>query len=350
MKVLILGGTGAIGVHLVDLLKLNHEVHVTSRRQRKSSPSVNYIQGNAKNKKFIEELLGERWDVIIDFMVYNTEEFKSRVHLFLENSEQYIFISSARVFSNSDLINEDTCRLIDLKELNEEYRKTDEYGLAKARQEDILHLSGKTNWTIVRPYITYNRDRLQLGVLEKEEWLYRALQGKNIVFSEDLMNKRTTITFGEDVSDAISKLVANEKSFGQSFNITTKSSILWSDILELYLKEIKDQTGALAKVILLEKEEFLLSKPISKYQFYYDRMFDRQFDNEKIEQVSGKTTWMNPVDGLKSCLKSFLEKPSFRHIDWEMEIIRDKMSKEIALPWQIPGLKNKLRYYYKRFK
>ena len=56
---------------------------------------------------------------------------------------------------------------------DEEYLKTDEYALSKARQEDILHRSGKNNWTVIRPYITYSEIRLQLGVLEKELWLYR---------------------------------------------------------------------------------------------------------------------------------------------------------------------------------
>lgn len=31
-----------------------------------------------------------------------------------------------------------------------EYKKTDEYALAKARQEDILYQSGFSNYTIVR--------------------------------------------------------------------------------------------------------------------------------------------------------------------------------------------------------
>ena len=31
MKILLLGGTGAMGVHLSELLKKEHEVYVTSR-------------------------------------------------------------------------------------------------------------------------------------------------------------------------------------------------------------------------------------------------------------------------------------------------------------------------------
>lgn len=51
---------------------------------------------------------------------------------------------------------------------DEDYIKTDEYALQKARQENILLGSKYKNWTIIRPYITYNKERLQLGVLEKK--------------------------------------------------------------------------------------------------------------------------------------------------------------------------------------
>ena len=43
------------------------------------------------------------------------------------------------------------------------------------------------------------RDR-QLGVLEKELWLYRALNGRTIVFSKDIAEKSTTLTYGYDVA------------------------------------------------------------------------------------------------------------------------------------------------------
>ena len=53
-------------------------------------------------------------------------------------------------------------------------------------EENLLFNSEKNNFTIIRPTITYNTQRLQLGVLEKENWLYRALHGRAIVFSDDV--------------------------------------------------------------------------------------------------------------------------------------------------------------------
>lgn len=71
---------------------------------------------------------------------------------------------------------------------------TDEYALAKARQENILLTTNKKNWTIIRPYKTYNNNRLQLGMYEKEEWLYRLMMGKTLVFPTELKKRKTTLT------------------------------------------------------------------------------------------------------------------------------------------------------------
>jgi nucleoside-diphosphate-sugar epimerase len=60
MKVLVLGGTGALGMHLVHLLSNNGvETIVTSRKQRASEDNINYIQGNAHDIKFLQTILQE---------------------------------------------------------------------------------------------------------------------------------------------------------------------------------------------------------------------------------------------------------------------------------------------------
>jgi hypothetical protein len=111
-------------------------------------------------------------------MIYTTQSFKERVNFLLDATSQYVFFSSSRVYADSEIpITEDSSRLLDVSQ-DKKFLSTDEYSLAKARQENILRKSKRKNWTIIRPYITYSENRLQLGILEKEEWLYRALQGR----------------------------------------------------------------------------------------------------------------------------------------------------------------------------
>ena len=95
MKILIMGGTGAMGKELVPLLAqdINNKITVTSRRVLSSNKNIEYIQGNAKNSMFINSLLeNNRFDVIVDFMLYSVNEFKDRYTLLLNSCKQYIFL------------------------------------------------------------------------------------------------------------------------------------------------------------------------------------------------------------------------------------------------------------------
>lgn len=129
-------------------------------------------------------------------MTYTPDEFEDRFAMLLESTDHYVFLSSARVYADSDnRINEDSPRLLDICS-DTEYILTNEYAIAKSKEEDILRSSNKKNWTIVRPYITYFDNRMQLGILEKEQLLYRALSSRTIVLSKDIAESFTTLTWG----------------------------------------------------------------------------------------------------------------------------------------------------------
>ena len=109
-RILLLGGTGAMGEHLTRILaEQGDDVYVTTRSCRLSERNITYVQGNAHEITFINDLLRESWDAIVDFMVYNTDEFRVRVSQLLKATKQYIFISSARVYgpttSSDELMN-----------------------------------------------------------------------------------------------------------------------------------------------------------------------------------------------------------------------------------------------------
>ena len=211
MNILILGGTGSIGSALVNLLRnTSWNVAITSRKKKDCAGNITYIEGNAHDLHFLRDCLKkEKWDAIVDFMTYTTEEFSKKYELFLSSTSQYFFLSSSRVYADShDPLTENSARLLDV--CNDiEYLKTDEYALAKARQENLLMMSASKNWTIIRPYITYNVNRIQLGVYEKENWLRRALAGRTIVFPKDIASKKTSLTYGPDIAGAIVKLIGN---------------------------------------------------------------------------------------------------------------------------------------------
>ena len=236
-RILLLGGTGAIGASVApELLRRGFSVYITSRSAHASNePGVTYLQGNAKDEAFLDELLAERFDAIIDFMIYTTESFSARYEKLLSSTEHYVFLSSYRVYGDngSKPITEQSPRLLD--SVNDpEYLKTDEYGLTKARQENILRAGTRKNFTIIRPAITYAGDRFQLGTMEANEFLVRVKDHKTVIFPKEMLKKQATMTWAGDVGKMIARLVLNEKAYGETYTAATAEHHTWGEILKTY--------------------------------------------------------------------------------------------------------------------
>lgn len=353
MRILVLGGTGAMGKALVNLLlKENHHLTVTTRSSKNGKSleggRLVYLKGDAHDVGFILSVLSTHWDVIIDFMIYSTEEFKNRMSLLLNATDQYFFLSSARVYSDHSLITEESKRLLDISQ-DLEYVKTDEYALAKARQENLLLESTLSNWTVIRPYITFSEERLQLGVFEKEDWLYRALHGRTIVFSRDIGTKSTTLTYGEDVARGIISLIGNKNSIGKLFHIATEMPIRWDEVVDIYLK-VLSANNIHSKVHWIENMGILSEIMGNQYQVKYDRLFDRNFDSTKIKEYAGSSfDFSNSREKLAECLESFLGKPEFKNINWKTQAYMDRITGEFVTLNEIKDNKNKIKYFLFRF-
>lgn len=350
MDILILGGTGAMGVPLVELLsrKKAINVYVTTRSYRESDGNITYLQGNAKEDSFFASLMNREYNAIIDFMVYTTDELENRLDNLLSHTQQYFFFSSARCYADSKYpITEDTPRLVDVCD-DPVYLALDEYGMAKGREENLLRATGKNNWTIIRPYITYNTYRIQLGVYEKEHWLRRVLEGRTIVFPKDIAKKRTSLTYGPDVAGAIVELIGNEKAYGEAFHITTEENHTWGEILEFYCKAIEELTGKHPKVKYVN-DSTKLQKIFNPWQIKYDRLYNRTFDNAKIESVRGSYVYRPTFEGLKECIKEFIDTPKWLGMNWRYEAYCDREAGERTPLKNIPSRKMKMKYLKWRY-
>ena len=337
-----------MGAHLVEILAaLDCKVIVTTRADREARVNIKYLKGNALDESFFNTLTFRKWDVIVDFMVYSTSEFKERSAKLLSATDHYIFLSSARVYADfHGRIRENSLRILD-SNLDKSFLATEEYALSKARQEDILRQSGD-NWTIVRPYITYGEERLQLGVFEKEGWLYRALNGRSIVFSSDIISKLTTLTYGRDVARALAAVIRHPYSKGEVYHITQSKAVSWGVVLEIYLRVLERKLKKRPRVVLLDLRDFSRCER-AEHQIKYDRMYDRQFDGSKIDEILALESFKPLAQSLSECLETFLEDPLFLSIDWRSEAIKDRYCGEITNVREIPTLKQKIKYLFYRF-
>lgn len=351
-SVLLLGGTGVMGVQLCDILASNDDfaITVTSRKER-NNEQVKYIKGNAKDLDFLSNLITKgNFDVIVDFMKYTTSEFAQRVDLFLNSTRQYIFLSSSRVYAESGHpLTESSPRLLDVCN-DSEYLKTDEYALAKARQEDLLYASGKNNYTIVRPSITYGPERLQLGISEKEEWLYRAMHNHSIIYPKDMEDVYTSMAYGGDVAKAISYLVGNEKAYGEIVQVASEDAVTWKEVLEIYQNGFEEKMGHRIKVVSVPNS-LKTAKILGRYyQVKYARSISRRFDCSKLKQLTnGKVIFTSPQEGLGKCFAEFLGNPSFGAIWAKPNAYYDRIANERTPLCEFSTGKEKAKYLFGRY-
>lgn len=343
-----------MGEPLVNMLaEKGHEVYVTSRQMREyGNQKVRCIKGNAHDMDFLDTVLRENYDVLIDFMSYSLSEVQERLDRILDSVGQYIFLSSCRVYAESKTpITEDTPRLLDVCG-DKEYLATEEYALAKAREENLLFESGRNNWTIVRPTVTYNSRRLQLGCYELEEWFGRALRGKPVVFFDDLVDKLTSMTYGGDVAAGISYLVGNPQAMGEVVNIASPESKTWGEILEIYKETLAKSTrgGYCLQIVMLPHAGDCENVLGRKWRLKYNRIYNRQFDSSKMARLSGGRMTYTPIgEGLEKCVEEFLKGGWTPGAIAFSEAYFDKVLHTQARLSEFPGWKQKVKYLIGRY-
>ena len=293
-KILVLGGTGAMGRYAVpELLRLGFAVDVVALDVlQMEHENLTSTVANAMDDEWLKKKITEtRYDVILDFMSYKLPQFKERVDIFLENTDQYMFLSSCRVYANEEIpVKESSPRLIDVSK-DEEYLNYGEreYSLFKAAEEDILINSGKKNWTIILPATTYSTGRAQLVTLEAGTFVYRALTGKPVIIPIQAKDKPATLSWAGDVGVMIARLAGKKEALGEKFITSTSEYNTWGEIAEIYRELIGLEYEWVDKEVYLQimsKDPNVIS-PFVRYQLEYARMFDRITDNSKILAITG---------------------------------------------------------------
>lgn len=354
MRILILGGTGAIGEELVPILASDKEnqLVVTSRRKLNSCENISYVQGNAMDMNFVISLLENAcFDVIVDFMLYSVNQFKERYELFLKSCKQYLFFSSARVYAASDTpIKESSRRLLDVTE-DLDFLQDGEYSLTKAMEEDILQSSTFNNWVIIRPYKTYSNGRLQLGVFEKEQWLYRATAGKGVLAAGNIKNLHTSLTSSKDTAKVLNRIVGDLTINGDIIQIANPEKITWGQVVQIYSDCVEVHCGKKLDVFYAEDTTNIEVIFKNKYRIKYDGLIDRIFDDSKVKALMGSDFSWTPVSiGLTDCTNAALER--YEHdknrkcavYDYRVEGFYDRMVGRHMPLSTIPGIKNRMKY------
>ncbi len=299
--VLVVGATGAMGQYLVPKLsELGYDIDALALDEpRQSFPNVTYHKANFKDKAVRDAFLAKHYDGIVDFMTYVTAEIETELPLLAASTDHYIFLSSCRVFANEEVpIKESSPRLLDVSK-DTALLASDDYCMYKARGENVLRGLDRRSWTIVRPSTTFSLMRYQLVTLEAPDCVGRAFRGKKVVLPVQAYDIPSSMTWGGDVASMLARILFNERTLGEDYNVTSSEAHPWSKVAEYY----HEICGL--EAVWVDKEDYLdILEPNpslgKRWQLEYARLFNRTYDNTKLLDATGlrQDEFKTLLDGL----------------------------------------------------
>lgn len=319
MKILMIGGTGTISYDATKyFLSCGHDVYLLNRGNRNNikGERLHYIIGDANDQQALSEALrGKEFDVIMDFLIFNENQMKNRLAAYEGKCRQFVFISSATAYKLVDEIITESTPL-------ENYEWSYSRGKIECEKYLVSNIDNYSfDYTIVRPYITYDARRLPFPVVSKFSYyslLSRMLNGKPVIICAD-GNNQLTLTHTVDFAVALEGLLLNPKAMGQDFHITGGLVTTWNEILDIVCRKL----NVSADVVYIPIEELADLFPSESTELLYDKSRNHVYDNRKImdavPQFKSRTT---VEEGIRATVDNLLQDPSLQRIDrvWDYSV------------------------------
>ena len=153
MEILILGGTGFIGPHMVrEALRRGHAVTLFNRGRANDAlfPDLETIKGDRGGD--LSALQGRKWDAVIDNSGYVPRHVQSSAAMLAPNIGQYLYISTVSVYDSLGIANDENSKLATIDDETIEEVTSETYGALKALCEKRAQAEiSADKLTILRP-------------------------------------------------------------------------------------------------------------------------------------------------------------------------------------------------------
>lgn len=313
MKILVIGGTGFIGTHVVKrLINAGHEAVVFHRGETKADlpPDVRHIFGDrGRLSEFANVFKEFSPDVVLDMMPYVEQDAASVMQTFRGIAGRVVAISSQDVYRTYGILWGSEKTLPNATPIGEDAplrsvlypyrpmakgRNERNYNYDKIPVERIFMSNADLPGTILRlPAVYGSGDRQHRWF----EYLKRMDDGRPFILIENELAKwRWTRGYVENVADAIALAVTDERAANQIYNVGEPESITQKE----WVQSIAQIVGWCGEIITVPKDA-LPEHLKSKVDFSYD--YDLDVDTSRIrkeldynERVTRSEALMKTID------------------------------------------------------
>ena len=229
LKILILGGTGFIGPHMVrEALRRGHEVSLFNRGRTNNElfPDLTLYKGDRNNG--LQSLEGGKWDVVVDNSGYVPRHVEDSARLLAPVVSHYVYISTISVYDVSPAPITEDSPVATMEDESVEEVTGETYGPMKALCEQRVTAElGADRTSILRPtYICGPGDRTD----RYSYWPVRTMRGGEMLWPGTPQDDIQII----DVRD-LANFTADcvEQKIAGTFNtVTPVNSFKMGDLLE----------------------------------------------------------------------------------------------------------------------
>lgn len=321
MKALFIGGTGTISSAITRLIARNQEweLYLLNRGTRNNElpQNVRTIIADINDEAMVAKLLEDMtFDVVCDFIGFETQQVERDIRLFKNRTKQYIYISSASAYQkplSSPYITEGT----PLANPHWQYSRN------KTACEELLMKEYRSEGfpiTIIRPSHTYCERSIPVAVHgSKGSWqvLKRMIEGKPVIIPGD-GTSLWTLTHNSDFAKAFVGIMGNKHAIGETFHITSDESLTWNQIHEI----VASALGVELKAYHVASD--FLAYAGKKYDLEGTLLGDKAhsviFDNTKVKRaVPGFCATVRFDQGARMAVNNILSHPELQQEDIEFD-------------------------------
>lgn len=300
-KILLIGGNGTLGTYTAkELSEMGHSLDIICLEDNQADTDrIKYYKATA-NINFLNEFLKDKYyDGIVNFILYeDVNEYKPIHKILSGKTDHLIFLSSYRVYADlQHPITETAPQLFDVSK-DEDFLKNEKYAVSKSKAEYFIREeSGTTNWTIVRPVISFSDKRFDIVTRNGREVIDRTKNNEIITLPEVSRNLTAGLDWAGNSGKLIANLLFKESALGEAYTVSSAQNLTWGEVANIYTELLG------AKFKWVSTEEFVIENPylrVCPWILKYDRFFDRQIDNKKILSATGlkKDNFASIKDGI----------------------------------------------------